>query len=116
MDSADGSWKHNQVCTVTELHNLECSCRDHRHVFRAWLFQGTEIDPDPDLLLFIQLNPNRNVLQRIWAAIRYILGYGSKFGHWDEVLIDPKSARILGQLCQAVVDHTEKHNPTPPLS
>ena len=36
----------------------------------------------------IHLVNYRNVFQRIWVGLRYICGYKTKYGHWDEMILD----------------------------
>jgi hypothetical protein len=36
----------------------------------------------------IHLKNYRNVFKRIWVALKYIFGYKSKYGDWDEMLLD----------------------------
>ena len=33
--------------------------------------------------------------QRLWIAIRYVLGYKSQFGAWDEIVIDRKAVQEM---------------------
>ena len=52
----------------------------------------------PELILSIHLNPHRPWYNRIWRAITYIFGVRSKYGDFDEVLLDDrKKVRELGE-------------------
>ena len=36
----------------------------------------------------IHLVNYRNVFQRIWVGLRYMCGYKTKYGPWDEMILD----------------------------
>ena len=40
------------------------------------------------VIVQIHLVNYRNVLQRIWMGLKYICGYKTKYGHWDEMVLD----------------------------
>jgi hypothetical protein len=51
---------------------------------------------DKELYVEVQLHQHRNILKRVLVAIKYILGYTSKYGHWDCTLISKSEAIRLG--------------------
>ena len=55
---------------------------------------------DPGLYLEVQLIQHRNFFQRIWAAIKYVFGYRSNYGHWDCWLLDMRDTKGLINLLQ----------------
>lgn len=76
-----------------------CSCGDMDHMFVLTCYPE---DEPPELVLSIHLNPHRPWYRRIWRAITYIFGVRSKYGDFDEVLIDDrKKVRELGEFVNA---------------
>lgn len=69
-------------------HYITCSCNSSEHTARI-------IDDGEDLYLEVQLVKNNNIFKRIWLAIRYILGYNCRYGHWDCTIIDDKEGKKL---------------------
>jgi hypothetical protein len=47
-------------------------------------------DKDMPLEVFfsVHLKDSSKWYERFWTGIKYIFGYNSKFGHWDEVLLN----------------------------
>lgn len=74
-----------------------CDCGDiaHQMVFT--------FDDDPDWRgVYVEFHLNKGVRwwKRIWIAIKYIFGHQSRFGAFDEVILQKKDAERL----QEVVD------------
>lgn len=46
----------------------------------------------------------RNFFRRLWISIRYIFGYRSRYGNWDEFIFNPDDADKL----QKIVDILRK--------
>ena len=58
----------------------ECHSYDHQAIF-------SKDEENKQLFVSIHLNTNRNFFKRIWYAMKYVFGYKSKFGDWDEFFI-----------------------------
>ena len=71
-------------------HFIRCSCGHHEHqaIIAA--------DPD-DGLLFVEFHlvTWQNILRRAWVAVRYVFGYRSRFGAWDELVMDRGQVEAL---------------------
>lgn len=72
-------------------HLIECSCGavEHQAVLSYW--------PDEEhgyrvVYLQIHLIAWERFFRRLWVGIKYICGYRSRYGHWDEIIIDPEEA------------------------
>ena len=64
---------------------FECQCHSNEHVFSFVYWK--EDDGEKCLAMEVHLTTYRNVFKRIWAAIQYICGHKSNYGHWDSTLI-----------------------------
>ena len=79
---------------------LECECHSYEHVMRWDLDDDSEW---PDLYASIFLRNWRNIFKRIWVAIKYVLGYKCRYGHWDCFLLRPED---IGKM-RALLDQYE---------
>ena len=70
-----------------EEHFVICDCGDVDHMFVLSYYPE---DEPPLLILSAHLNPSRPWYRRIWRAVTYIFGVRSKYGDFDEVLIDDR--------------------------
>lgn len=66
---------------------IVCNCGHIEHLI-VLTFDPTESESKyQEMYLEVFLNPHRNFFVRIWYAIKYIFGYRSKYGHFDEVVL-----------------------------
>lgn len=68
---------------------LQCSCHHHEHKI---MFHYME-DIDEWSVLFNLERPKW--YKRIWIGIKYIFGYGSKYGDYGEVLLRQEDVKYL---------------------
>ena len=68
------------------LYTCRCGSLEHMFVVSA---------DDQDLFLEIHLAP-APFFERVLHAIRHVFGYRSKWGDFDEVLLEPEQALLLG--------------------
>jgi len=73
---------------------IDCDCGSADHVIR---FVLTE-DEIPELYIEMQMHQYRNMLQRIWEALRYIFKCKSRYGYWDVCMIDREGATKLAKI------------------
>lgn len=85
----------------THHEHLVCQCHSPEHTlqFIYW-------DDDPTIYLLVHLNPVR-FWRRLWIAIKYIFGYRSKYGCYEEVLLRPED---VGKLVN-ILDATQTEEP-----
>ena len=72
----------------------ECNSTEHQIVVQ-YFDDGTY----PECYLYIHLN-KRPFIQRVIYGIKYIFGYQSKFGAFDEFIFDPKDADKVQQISE----------------
>lgn len=74
-----------------ELILCECNNLEHQLVFSYF--------PDDEdykyIYVSVNLIPERNIFKRIWCAIKYIFGYKSKYGPFDEFIIGQRDSHKL---------------------
>ena len=87
--------KQNQDMT-TEILLCECCSPDHQFLFFYMEDEDcAEVSIQPHLV-------KRNLLYRIKYALKYIFGYKSRYGAWDEFIINnddiPKLQKVIAFL------------------
>ena len=80
----------------TDLFLCECHSPEHQFIVRYW-------DDAKEVYVDIHLT-KAPFWQRVWYAIKYIFGYQSSYGAFDEIILNPEDAERL----QKVVDHLRK--------
>lgn len=72
----------------------ECFTPEHQIIF----FYDEESN---ELTARIHLKTYKNVFKRLYTAIRYVFGYKSRFGEWDNFIVNPNDAeKLIGILQQ----------------
>lgn len=69
---------------------VSCDCRSPEHLLR-FTFDTEE----KQIYATIHLADWKTLRKRLWTAVKYVAGYKSKYGHYDEVLISRKEAKAL---------------------
>lgn len=87
----------------SDLFLCQCSSSEHQIIFR-WF--ENDLD-DRYVYADIHLVPEYNIFKRIWYAIKYIFGYKSKYGAFEEFIFNPKDADKL----QKIVDYLKNVQP-----
>lgn len=87
-----------------EIHKTDiliCQCGSVEHQVIVWY------DKEDDFFfLHIHLNRGRKFFRRLIHAIKYIFGYTSRFGDWDEIILDRETVQKI--LTPPSVDKTEE--------
>lgn len=85
---------------------LECDCHSPEHTLR---FSYFEDEPDT---LFIEphLYNYQKWYQRLWAAIKYVFGHCSNYGHFDCIVLDIKKSRELAAELDEFIFLAENYN------
>jgi len=90
-----------------EFKCFECSCSSPDHMIRFVYMPEDNCDGE-DLYMDVQINPTYSFFKRIWLAIKYVLGYTKKYGHWDCVLIKPEDYEdLILMFKRAQFDHKQ---------
>jgi hypothetical protein len=78
--------------TTAVLMLCDCGCKEHMIEFSYW-----PRDEWPELFFEFHLVTHRNILKRLWVAIRHVFGYRCRYGEWDELVMNPKDAKSLAR-------------------
>lgn len=71
---------------------FECRCHSPEHILSFKLF---DYDDEPELYAYVLLIPEP-FFKRVYNGIKYIFGYTSKYGHFDEFIFNPEDTdRII---------------------
>jgi len=65
---------------VTEFFRCDCASTEHQFVIDYW-------DGDDELIVSVHLNPLEPWYKRVWMAVRYVFGYTSCYGSFQEVIL-----------------------------
>lgn len=76
---------------------FECSCYSDEHLLT---FSFSMDKKYPEVYCHVMLNHNKRWYKRIWIAIKYVFGYQSIYGMFDEIILKPKDIVRLKALCQ----------------
>lgn len=79
---------------INELFICECDSVEHQIVFSYF--------PDEkEVYMHIHLLPEKSIWRRISKAVKYVFGYVSRYGHFDEFIFKKGDADKL----QSIADH-----------
>jgi len=76
---------------------FECSCYSDEHTLRFIL----DLEEN-ELYTTIYLNQYNSFFKRVWIAIKYILGYKCKFGHWDCWILKLEDTKRMINMLQKI--------------
>lgn len=70
-----------------------CKCEnvEHQLVF-------TYFSEDREVYMTTHLKPESNIFKRIWRAIKYIFGYRSMYGDFDEFIFNKTDSHKLAKI------------------
>ena len=71
------------------VHYIECNCSSEEHVLRFI------VDKEEDAVYVHHFLANGPWYKRIMPGIKYIFGKKSKYGHFDETVLDREQAHRL---------------------
>ena len=87
---------------------VHCSCGSIEH--QLVLTRDTEQDEPEVLYRFVYLHVHllaKGFWRRLWVGLRYAMGYHSRYGHWDEVILGPEQATQMWRLLEAYLKEQE---------
>jgi len=79
-------------CFMDEIETQIFICRCHSFSHQAIFWYDEE---DKNLYVNIHLITHRNIFKRIWVAIKYVFGYTSKYGEWDDFIFKDRDLKTL---------------------
>jgi hypothetical protein len=83
---------------------LLCSCYSSEHQLIVHLYEEGDLYP-PEAFIEVHL-VKRSFWYRLIYGIKYIFGYQSKYGAWDEFILDKKHADSLRKIAKHLDDET----------
>lgn len=83
--------KEMPIMTKTKF--IDCDCTSNEHIIR---FDYDPMDGN-QVYLSVQL-PKVSFFKRMLAAVKYVLGYQCKYGHWEETLINKNQIEEIIEL------------------
>ena len=89
-------------------HLLICSCNSTEHQMVFYKSDGTDWYP-PEVFVHVYLS-KRSFWYRLKYGIKYIFGYTSRFGAWDEFILDSSHVEDL----QSIINHLNETVQTTP--
>ena len=70
----------------------ECASPEHQVILSS-IFED---EPEYQMVFIsFHLVTYRNIFRRVWRSVRYIFGYRSRYGDWDEIMINKKTAKEI---------------------
>lgn len=75
---------------MEETKIMICECHSLEHQMQFW-----HDEEDDCLYAEIHLITHRGFFRRLWYAIKYIFGYKSRFGAWDEFIFGDNNRQDL---------------------
>jgi hypothetical protein len=75
---------------------VECECGTIEHMLRfTW-----NDDPDwPEIYVDVYLNQRYGLFKRLWYGLKYIFGFKSRFGQFDEATMSYEKVEQLKVMC-----------------
>ena len=70
-----------------------CKCESYEHHL---IFDYDE--DSKEVYVAVNLIPHKNILKRLWIAIKYVFGYKSRFGQYDEFMLKPEELKKLAEI------------------
>lgn len=67
-------------------------------------------DEPTTIYVLTYLAQHRGFFKRCWVALKYIFGYRSKYGDWEESLIEHEEANKLWELLEHVCKESTDTN------
>ena len=67
-----------------------CKCESYEHHL---IFDYDE--DSKEVYVAVNLIPHKNILKRLWIAIKYVFGYKSRFGQYDEFMLKPEELKKI---------------------
>jgi len=79
---------------------LICDCNSDEHQYL--IYYSEDEFPDGQVIPTVYIHPHLITYKSFWKrvvyGIKYIFGYRTKYGSWDEFIINPKDADKLQEI------------------
>jgi len=81
-----------------------CDCHSLEHQFSIWYGED-----DNQIFFETHLINSGNWYQRFWGRLKYLLGHTSRFGAWDEMILNnddvPRLKNVLDEIEQIEINN-----------
>lgn len=84
---------------IQEIFICECGSSEHQFIIRKF-------EDEEEAYLTIHLN-KKPLLKRIKYAFKYIFGYQSRYGAFDEIILNPDDADKLQKVVDSLKTNTD---------
>lgn len=92
----------NLKSIIMKQHTLICSCHSTEH--QMVIYKTSDPLYGPECYVHVHL-VKRSFLYRLFYGLCYIFGYKSRYGAWDEFILDPKHIDAL----EDIVNHLQTY-------
>lgn len=82
---------------------IECECGTVEHTLR---FTHDDSPDWPEIYVDVHLGQHYGFFKRLWYGIKYIFGFKSVYGHFDESVLGEEKVKELRDFCN---EWLEKH-------
>jgi len=65
-----------------------CDCGDIEH---QMIILNDPTEKEKEIYVEIHLSDSKKFFQRLWIGIKYIFGKKSKYGNWDEIILNEEN-------------------------
>ena len=109
MEGLEEKKKLHEMNKPEENLCVKCECSSMEHVVHFDYSPPSYTLKDfGEVYLHVYLNPKANsIWSRIKIATKYVFGYQSKYGAWDESIIRSKAPEIINLLQRMIKDNEE---------
>lgn len=80
-----------------------CDCHSTEHQIRV-------MADEEDLYIQVHLTTHENFFNRLWSGVKYIFGHKSRFGDWDEFILNRDDKNSLALHLFSEEDRYTIHN------
>lgn len=86
---------------------FQCQCKSIEHILQMTFYKD---DHDSDKMLYVEVHLRQvSFLKRVWHAIKYVFGYRSRFGDFEEFLWDADEAEKFRDMINTFLEMKDKN-------
>ena len=90
---------------MKETHHVICECHSPDHVLQFSHME--DMDGDEICWTQVQLHQYRSFWKRLAVAVKYLLGYECRYGHWDCTSINVEQGKSLRDYLNRAIEAKE---------
>jgi len=88
---------------------IGCDCGSNEHQIVVSIWPEVNDDEQCEFFLAPHLRIYDGFFKRLWAAIRYVFGHKSRYGHFGEIVLTPNDVREMFRFFDKHIDRLEKN-------